>query len=279
MNLASKRLVSQTCAWKSLHPKNGHRLAFSRYLSTHSFTLQPCSVDHFSAMRSVSALKGVEKVAVRLTKVLSLLPSPFKSSPSSVILDLSWSPSLLNYSIHNFKIYFVPNSREKFWLTICKQFVASCPPFSCVFPQRFNTKLGDNNLDSLARQWIALCSIVTIRYLMKTNAISQSKHLQIVVKKSTNVCLLRYQSPGCHSVLPFGRNITLSPPPLQPIPLPPPAKKEKKTKQKLTRRWVKKLIRNFQYLGHKRCKFQSHLLADRKSALNNTIICLQFKWA
>ena len=109
-----KRLVSQTCAWKSLHPKNGHRLAFSRYLSTHSFTLQPCSVDHFSAMRSVSALKGVEKVAVRLTKVLSLLPSPFKSSPSSVILDLSWSPSLLNYSIHNFNVYFVPNSREKF---------------------------------------------------------------------------------------------------------------------------------------------------------------------
>ena len=152
MNLASKRLASQTCAWKSLHPKNGHRLAFSRYLSTHSFTLQPCSVDHFSAMRSVSALKGVEKVAVRLTKVSSLLPSPFKSSPSSVILDLSWSPSLLNYSIHNFNVYFVPNSREKFLLTICKQFVASCPPFSCVFPQRFNTKLGDNNLDSLARQ-------------------------------------------------------------------------------------------------------------------------------
>lgn len=65
---------------------------------------------------------------------------------------------------------------------------------------------------------------------MKTNAISQSKHLQIVVKKSTNVCLLRYQSPGCHSVLPFGRNITLSPSPLQPIPLPPPAKKENQTK-------------------------------------------------
>lgn len=71
---------------------------------------------------------------------------------------------------------------------------------------------------------------------MKKNAISQSKHLQIVVKKSTNVCLLRYQSPGCHSVLPFGRNITLSPPPLQPTPLPPLQKKEKKTKQKLTRR-------------------------------------------
>ena len=71
---------------------------------------------------------------------------------------------------------------------------------------------------------------------MKTNAISQSKHLQIVVKMSTNVCLLRYQSPGCHSVLPFGRNITLSPPPLQPIPLPPLQKEKKKTKQKLTRR-------------------------------------------
>lgn len=75
---------------------------------------------------------------------------------------------------------------------------------------------------------------------MKTNAISQSKHLQIVVKKSTNVCLLRYQSPGCHSVLPFGRNITLSPPPLQPIPLPP-AKKRKENQTKTNAKVSKKV--------------------------------------
>lgn len=76
---------------------------------------------------------------------------------------------------------------------------------------------------------------------MKTNAISQSKHLQIVVKKSTNVCLLRYQSPGCHSVLPFGRNITLSPPPLQPIPPPPLAKKRKENQTKTNAKVSKKV--------------------------------------
>ena len=135
MNLASKRLVSQTCAWKSLHPKNGHRLAFSRYLSTHSFTLQPCSVDHFSAMRSVSALKGVEKVAIRLTKVSSLLPSPFKSSPSSVILDLSWSPSLLNYSIHNFNVYF--RTREKIFANYLQAICCELPTFFLCLPAAF----------------------------------------------------------------------------------------------------------------------------------------------
>lgn len=76
---------------------------------------------------------------------------------------------------------------------------------------------------------------------MKTNAISQSRHLQIVVKKSTNVCLLRYQSPGCHSVLPFGRNITLSPPPLQPIPLPPLQKKKKENQTKTNAKVSKKV--------------------------------------
>ena len=43
-----------------MQPKNGHLRAFSRYLSTHSLWFQPCSVDHFSAIRKVSDLKKEE---------------------------------------------------------------------------------------------------------------------------------------------------------------------------------------------------------------------------